>query len=140
MANSLRHQIRFSPSLAALLILVHATAASVVHATALPATVSMVAYLLILASLTYYLLRDVLLRLPNSWREIALDQQAISVAMQDGSGLSGRVERSTVVNRHFVVLSVTLEASKQQQVRRVIFPDAMRAGAFRELCVHLRFA
>lgn len=131
--------IKPSPRFAMLLLLLHMLAATVVYATAMPLAVKLVMLLLILLSLFYYLARDVLLLLPNSWREISLDQSGVSVVARDGSSFLGQVANKTIVSPYFVVLRVRLEGHRLL-VSRVIFPDAISTGAFRELCVYLKFA
>jgi hypothetical protein len=131
----------FKPSLrfAVLLLMLHMMVTTAVYATAMPLPVKLVMFLLIFMILFYYFVRDVLLLLPNSWREISLDQHSVKVISRDGSNLLGQVANKTVVSPHFVVLCVKLEGHLLL-VTRVIFPDAMSAGAFREFCVHLKFA
>lgn len=139
MSVVMQYPVKPSLRFAVSLLLLHATAATVVYATdiAWPARLAML--LLVVLNLVYYLLRDALLLLPYSWREISLDQGDISVAVRNGSGFIGQVANKTVVSPYFVVLCVKLEGHRLL-VSRVIFPDSMGEGAFRELCVHLRFS
>jgi len=135
----LQHPVKPSLRFAVSLLLLHMIVATVVYATAMPLPVKLVMLLLISLSLFYYLARDVLLLFPNSWREISLDQNGVSVIALDGSSFLGQVANKTVVSPYFVVLCVRLEGHRPL-VSRVIFPDAMSTGAFREFCVHLKFA
>lgn len=138
-AAVLQHPVKSSLRFAVLLLVLHMIAATVVYATAMPLPVKLVMLLLISLSLFYYLARDVLLLFPDSWREISLDQNGVSVIAGDGSSFLGQVANKTVVSPYFVVLCVRLEGHRLL-VSRVIFPDAMSTGAFREFCVHLKFA
>jgi hypothetical protein len=138
-AAVLQHPVKSSLRFAVLLLVLHMIAATVVYATAMPLLVKLVMLLLISLSLFYYLARDVLLLFPDSWREISLDQNGVSVIARDGSSFLGQVANKTVVSPYFVVLCVRLEGHRLL-VSRVIFPDAMSTGAFREFCVHLKFA
>jgi hypothetical protein len=138
-AAVLQHPIKSSLRFAVLLLVLHMIAATVVYATAMPLPVKLVMLLLISLSLFYYLARNVLLLFPDSWREISLDQNGVSVIARDGSSFLGQVANKTVVSPYFVVLCVRLEGHRLL-VSRVIFPDAMSTGAFREFCVHLKFA
>lgn len=138
-AAVLQHPVKSSLRFAVLLLVLHMIAATVVYATAMPLPVKLVMLLLISLSLFYYLARDVLLLFPDSWREISLDQNGVSVIARDGSSFLGQVANKTVVSPYFVVLCVRLERHRLL-VSRVIFPDAMSTGAFREFCVHLKFA
>lgn len=131
--------IKPSSRLAMLLLLSHATAAIVVYLTVLPLGAMLAMLMLILPSLFYYLARDVLLRFPDSWREISFDQGSVSVVTRNGLGLSGRVTGKTTVSPYFAVLRIRLEGYRLP-IFRTIFPDALAAGEFRELCVHLKFA
>jgi hypothetical protein len=138
-AAVLQHPVKSSLRFAVLLLVLHMIAATVVYATAMPLPVKLVMLLLISLSLFYYLARDVLLLFPDSWREISLHQNGVSVIARDGSSFLGQVANKTVVSPYFVVLCVRLEGHRLL-VSRVIFPDAMSTGAFREFCVHLKFA
>ncbi|MEO6975959.1 MAG: protein YgfX [Gallionella sp.] len=133
-------QFPVKPSLrfAVSLLLLHAIAATVVYATDIAWPAKLAVFLLVALNLVYYLLRDDLLLLPYSWREVSLDQSDISVAVRNGSSFTGQVTNKTVVSPYFVVLCVKLEGHRLL-ASRVIFPDSMGQGAFRELCVHLRF-
>jgi hypothetical protein len=105
----------------------------------MPLPVKLMILLLIFLSLFYYLVRDVLLLLPDSWRDISLGQDGVSVISRDGSSFFGKVANKTVVSPYFVVLCVRLEGHRLV-ASRVLFPDAMDAGVFREFCVRLKFA
>lgn len=137
-AAILPHPVKPSLRFAVSLLLLHMIVAAVVYATAMPLPVKLMMFLLISLSLFYYLARDALLLFPDSWHEISLDQNAVSVIARDGSGFLGQVANQTVVSPYFVVLCVRLEGHRLP-VSRVIFADAMRTGAFREFCVHLKF-
>ena len=138
-AAVLQHPVKSSLRFAVLLLVLHMIAATVVYATTMPLPVKLVMLLLISLSLFYYLARDALLLFPDSWREISLDQNGVSVIARDGSSFLGQVANKTVVSPYFVLLCVRLEGHRLL-VSRVIFPDAMSTGAFREFCVHLKFA
>ena len=134
----LRFPVKPSPRFALLLVLLHLVAASVVVVTVIALPAKLLLVLLAVLSLAYYLMRDVLLLLPGSWHEISLNQHEVSVVARNGAGFIGQVENQTVVNPHFVVLRVRPQGH-HRPVSRVVFPDAMRPGAFPELCVHLKF-
>jgi hypothetical protein len=135
----LQYPVKPSLRFAVSMLLLHTTVATVVYATDMALPAKLVLFLLVALSLIYYLARDVLMMLPDSWREISLDQRDISVIVRNGSGFLGQVADKTMVSPYFVVLCVSLEG-RHRLISRVIFPDSMSAGAFRELCVHLRFA
>jgi Membrane-bound toxin component of toxin-antitoxin system len=141
MSGAIVLQFPVMPSLrfAVLLGLLHLLAASVVVATVIALPVKLLMLLLTVLSLAYYLLRDVLLLLPVSWLWISLSQHEVSVVTRKGAGFQGQVAARTVVSPYFVVLRV-LPQGCHRPVFRVFFPDSMRPGAFRELCVHLKFA
>ena len=129
------------PSLrfAMLLSLFHAIVAIVVYVTNMPLVARLAVILLVFLSLLYYLARDVLLILPDSWCDIALDKNSVSVIFRDGSNFLGRVANKTVTGPYFVVLRIK-QANHFLPVSRVIFPDALGTDAFRDLCVRLKFA
>jgi len=128
------------PSLrfAMLLLLFHLIAAMVVHATAMPLVDRLAVILIVLLSLFYYLARDVLLILPSSWCDIALDKSNTSVVFRDGANYHGKIGNKTIVSPYFVVLRIRFD-NHRLPVSRVIFPDALGAGAFRDLCVRLKY-
>lgn len=130
--------VKSSLRFAVLLLLLHITAAAVVHMTAMPSMVRLATIVLILLSLVYYLARDVLFLLPDSWREMSLNQDGVSLVTRGGSKFLGQVTNKTVVSPLLIILRVRLE-DRHRLVSRVIFPDALGAVAFRELCVRLRF-
>lgn len=121
-----------------LLLLFHTATASVVYSATVSPMVKLAMFLLISLSLFYHLARDVLLLLPNSWSEISLDQGNLAVITQDGSHFDGLVTGRSIVSPHFVVLCIRWNG--RLTVSRVVFPDALGADEFRELCVRLRFA
>lgn len=131
--------IKPSLRLAMFLLLSHAIASTVVYATVMPMPAKLVMLILVLLSLFFYLVRDALLLIPGSWREISFDQGSVTVVTRGGSGFFGRIASSSIVSPYFVVLSVKLEGHRMP-VFRTFFPDALEADAFRELRVYLKFA
>ena len=131
--------IKPAPRFAMLLLLFHGVAASVVYMTAMPLAARLAMLLLIFLSLFYCLARDVFLLLPDSWREISFDQGSVSVVTRGGSDFVGQVASETVVSPYLIVMCLRLEG-RRLLVSRVIFPDALDAGAFREFCVRLKFS
>ena len=137
-ATVLKFPVKPSPRFAALLLLLHLAVALAVSATAMPLPAKLLVILAVVLSLAYYLSRDVLLWLPGSWLEIFLDQKDVSIAARNASGFLGQVANQTVASPYFVVLCVKSEKHRKL-VCRVIFPDSISPGAFRKLCVHLKF-
>lgn len=131
--------IKPSPRFAALLLFIHAAVATVVYLTSIPLPARLALLLLITLSMFYHLARDVFLLLPNSWREVTLDPGKQSVVTRDGSRFPFRIANKTIVSPYFIVLRVSLEGHRLP-ASRVIFPDALDTGEFRELCVRLKFA
>lgn len=130
--------IKPSLRLAILLMLSHALVASVVSATMMPTVARLALLVTILLSLLYYLARDALLLFPDSWRKISFGQCSVTVVTRDGSGFSGQFSCRSTVCPYFAVLHVRREGHRLP-VLRAIFPDALEAGEFRELCVLLKF-
>jgi len=97
-----------NPSLrfALLLLLLHATVAVVISVAVMPLAARLALLIPILLSLLYYLARDALLRLPESWCEISLTQDTVLVVTRDGSDFSGKVASNTTVSPYFVVLCI----------------------------------
>jgi hypothetical protein len=131
--------IKFSLRFAMTLLLLHMIAAMLVYLAAMATEAKMAMLLPVLLSLVYYLARDVFLLLPDSWHEISLGQDGVAVVTRRGSRFLGQVANETTVSPYFVVLCVRLEGH-QLPDSRVIFPDALGEGAFREICVRLKFA
>lgn len=129
------------PSLrfALLLLLSHAMAATMMFAAVMPLAAGLEMFMLILLSLIYYLERDALLLFADSWRKISFDKGSVSVVTRDGSDFSGQIAGRSTVSPYFAVLSVRREGYRLP-VFRVIFPDALDIGEFRELCVLLKYS
>lgn len=132
-------EIRFSVRYTLLLLLLHILVATAVWVTMMPLWAKLAILLMIVLNLIYYLARDVFLLRSDSWQQISLDQDSVTVITQDGTKLFGQPVTGTTVCSYCVVLRVKLEGH-QQRVSRVIFPDALSEGLFRELCVRLKFA
>ncbi|MEO8331245.1 MAG: protein YgfX [Gallionella sp.] len=131
--------IKPSTSFAVFLLFMHTAVATVVCLTAMPISARLVLLLLITLSLLYHLARDALLMLPNSWCEISPDPGGLFVVARDGSGFLGQVANNTIISPYFIILRVNMEGH-HLPVSRVVFPDALAAGVFRELCVLLKFS
>lgn len=122
-----------------LLLSFHLMVAIVVYLAAMPLAVRLAVLVTILSSLIYHMLRDVLLLLPHSCREILLEQNSVAIVTRNGALIQGSMVNTTVVSPFFALLR-TKVAGHFVPASFVIFPDALGVGAFRELCVHLRFA
>jgi hypothetical protein len=131
--------IKPSMFLVTLLLLSHLLATTVVLVAKVPLTFKLVVSITILLSLSYHLARDALLLLPDSWREISVDQGSVSVVTRGGSGFSGEVVNRTFVTPYFVALHVSRERPSLP-VFQAIFPDMLGIDEFRGLCVRLRFS
>jgi len=134
----IQHPVRHSQRLALSLLVLHTVAAAVMLVTALPWPAKLAMLVLIVLSLVYYLARDVLLLLGDSWCDISFEQKDVSVVTRDGTAFSGLVANMTFVCPYFVVLCLKPEGERML-VSRVIFPDSISAGGFREVRVHLRY-
>jgi hypothetical protein len=130
---------KLSLRFAMMLLILHMVAALLVYVTAIAPEARMAMLLLILLSLLYYLARDVFLLLPDSWQEISLDQGEVVIVTRRGSKLIGRITNRTAVSPYFIVLCIKFEGFHLLH-SRVIFPDALNVGAFREICVRLKYA
>lgn len=131
--------LKSSLRLSMLLVTVHMIAACVVAETLIPVSTRVATIILIFVSLSYHLARDALLLLPDSWREISYQQGRLSVVSQGGMHLSGPLAGRAAVTPHFLVIGVRPEGCRLP-VFRLIFPDSLDAGTFRELCVRLKFS
>jgi hypothetical protein len=130
--------IKPSPRFVLFLLFLHMAAAITVYATAVPPAVRLVVILLIAPSLIYYLARDVFLLLPDSWHQISLAQKDVSIVLRDGSSFIARVKNTSIISPYCIVLHVRVEGHRRL-VSRIIFPDGLGAGEFRQLCVRLKF-
>jgi len=133
--RSVKPSLRFAASL----MMLHILSAAVVYATDISWPAKLAMLMLILVSLAYFLARDVQLLLRNSWCEFTVEKKDVSVVTRNGTVFQGKIANKTFVSPYFVVLCVKMER-RRLLVSRVIFPDAMSAGSFRELCVYLKFA
>ncbi len=134
MPNAIKPSLR----LAALLLSLHSAALSVIVATSASLSVRVAAAIVVMISLSYYLARDILLLSHDSWIEISLEQDRVSLVNHGGAQQSGALTGRAVVSPHFIALGVKLDGHSLPAFR-LIFPDSLGAGAFRELCVRLRY-
>lgn len=132
-------EIKPSRYFALLLLALHVTCALVLNVTNIQMTFSLMIFLLISVSLSYYWVRDIRLGFPDSWREIVLNKNGITVVVRDGSSLAGQLENKITVFSCFVILPVKLDG-RYLTAYRVIFRDSLHSEDFRQLCVYLRFA
>lgn len=126
-----------SPRFALLLILLHAAAGFAVSVAMMPTMVKLPLFLLVLLSLFHSLARDALVRLPGAWRTVLPQHEQVSVTSRNGSGFTGKVLEGTAIYPGFVVLRILPEKCRLP-VSRVIFPDALATGMYRDLCVRLK--
>jgi hypothetical protein len=130
--------IKPSPRFALFLLFLHIAAAITVYVTDVPPLIRLVTIMLIVLSLIYYMARDAFLLFPDSWCEISLGQSGVSVVARDRSNFFAQVAETTVISPYGILLRVRLDGHRML-VSRIIFPDALGEGEFRELCVHLKF-
>lgn len=130
--------IRPSLRFALLLLFMHAMGALVLYATAMPLAVRVAIIALLAANLFYHLLRDAFLLLPDSWCDVSLDRGFVQVVVRDGSSFRAQVAGTTIVCPYLILFRVK-PIGLRRLVSRAIFPDALKAGEFRKLCVDLRF-
>lgn len=116
----------------------HGAAATILYATAMPSVFKWAAIVPVGASLAYRLARDVLIRLPDSWREISIEQESVRVILADGSSLRGKLCDTTIVSPYCIVLRV-MPDSHRFAASRAVFPDSLSRDQFRKLCVELKF-
>lgn len=109
-----------------------------IYAADMPVAYKLALFFLISPSLLYYLARDVLLRLPSSWCEVALDKGGVAVVTRAGEKLFGQIEGKSIASAFLIVLRVKVEGYRLP-IARVIFPDAMSGEDYRELCIRLKF-
>lgn len=81
--------------------------------------------------------REVLLRHASSWQFFSLTGRQLQVRMRRGEEVHGEVMPCTIVTSLCVVLWV--RPQQGAPVKQVIFRDALPEGAFRELCVRLKY-
>lgn len=132
-------EIKSSRYFAFLLLTLYVACALVLNVTNIQMTISLMIFLLISVSLSYYWVRDIWLGFPDSWREIVLNKNGILVIVRDGSSFAGQLENKITVFSYFIILAVKLDG-RYLTAYRVIFRDSLHPEAFRQLCVYLRFA
>jgi hypothetical protein len=91
----------------------------------------------IAGSLWYFWARDIALKLPSSWCEIAVSCNEASIMGCEGKSFSGRLRASSVCFSGGVLLAVQPDHARMP-VRRFLFRDAMHPGDFRRLRVGVR--
>ncbi len=74
----------------------------------------------------------------QSWHTFSLDKLRIAVVTRSGLELAGNISDQTVVTPYFVLLRVKFDGHRFP-ASQIIFPDVLQEGAYRELCVRLKF-
>jgi hypothetical protein len=110
-----------------------------VYAAVAPLAVRLAMIPLVGLSLFYYLARDVFLSLSGSWCEISLGNNGATVVAKNGRSFIAQISNTTIVSPCCIVLRIRPDG-QHLLVSRVILPDALSAGEFRELRVCLKFA
>jgi hypothetical protein len=124
---------------ASLLLTLHLGSVLVAYLSNIHWLVKWALFALIAASLLYYWMRDVSLRLPFSWRGILLNGNDVAVLTQANSKLTGMLSGTSLVFSYFVVLRVKLDGH-YFSTSRVVFRDALNLETFRQLCVYLKYS
>lgn len=114
-------------------------AAIAVCFTDMPSGARLVIFALIISSLLFYLARDVFRIFPGSWLKLVFERGEVKVLTRTGASFYGKVEKSTVVLPYLIALHIKVEGSSRR-IYRVLFPDALESGEFRDLCIRLKFS
>ena len=130
-------RVKLSLRFALLLLLQHLLAVTVVQVTDIPLVSKLVLIMSAFLSLYYSVVRNIFLLFPNSWCEISINREGVSIVTREGERFSGKVEYNTVVSTFFAVLCVRTDCYRTP-VFQVIFPDALGKGEFRKLCMLLK--
>jgi len=132
--------IQFSSLHAATMLLLHVLVVIVLCVTAMPVLAKIFIGLLVLLSLSYYFMRDVLRALPNSWIKVSLlPEEDVLIEMRGGRSITGKIKHTTFVCPYFVVLNVKL-AGHFWSTSRIIFSGALKGELFRVFCIGLKFS
>ncbi|MFA6062211.1 MAG: protein YgfX [Gallionella sp.] len=122
-----------------LLLFLYATTLVVVCLTELALWARISINILIIFSFIHHLTLDVLLLRSASWRSIALDGLHVVVATGSRDPISGELSARTVITPYVIVLLIKQERHFMPACR-VLFCDAMKKEAFRQLRVRLKYA
>jgi toxin CptA len=134
----IRIRLSPSPTLAALLVAMHAAAAACALAY-LPGWWAAALTAALVASLAFHLRRDALLRARDAVVELAVgDAGRCELGTRGGEVLEGRVLGSSVVSPLLIVVNVGLDAGRAHK-SVVVMPDSAPAEDLRELRVWLRY-
>jgi hypothetical protein len=117
----------------------HAIAAIAACFTDVPFLARLVVIALIISSLIFYLARDLFGIFPGSWQILTLERDVVSVLTRAGETFYGEVDKSTVVLPYLIVLRIKV-GEGSWRVSRVLFPDALGSGEFRDLRVRLNYS
>ena len=130
--------IQPSKLLASWLISVHSITFLVVYIAGLTVALKTASIVLVISSLGFWLKRDVFRMSAEAWERISLEGELVTVTRGDGTNFLGKLDSKTVVCPCFIVLCVLPENSRRT-VSRMIFPEAVVNGKFREFCVRLKY-
>jgi len=95
-------------------------------------------FVVLIWSVTYYLLRDALLALPGSWVGLRLEDEQLTLFNRRGDAMIGRLLKSSVVMPNLVILNIAITNHRWTQ-NVILMPDSMDEESFRQLRVALKW-
>jgi len=92
----------------------------------------------LLCSMTYYVLRDAGLKLENACVALRVEDDGVVLINSKGLESLGQLLSSSVVTPHLLVLNVKLLGERRRR-NVIVMPDSMDAQSFRHLRVVLKW-
>jgi len=131
---------KFKPSgyLAALLIMVHLVAITVLIPLALPVWAKVAMTLVLAVNLAYLFVRDVLPGLPLSCVALSLGKGGVGLHTRNGDHLPCRVLQGSLVTPSITVVNVLPEGARFAR-SAIVLPDTLDGPSFRQLRVWLKW-
>jgi hypothetical protein len=114
----------------------HLGTVAVVSATQLALTIRMLLIAVILFSMAYWLAREALRVLPNSWRILEIDAKSVRVECMNGAVISGQIQSGSLIFPLCIVLCIRPQEHLLSG-STVLFRDALNPDEYRRLCVQM---
>jgi len=102
--------------------------------------IKLVIIALILASSTYFILRDALLMLPHSWKTLEVDSKgALTMTNNRGQQFQPILAANSFIHEACTILNFKSSGFKLALAPVILFPNIQNADALRQLRVWLRW-
>lgn len=104
----------------------------------LPKPACVLLLIVLQGSMIYYVLRDAILKLRDSWLALKLEDAGVVLVNRTGEEFTGILQGGSMVTPLLVLLNISMP-SLRRKCSLVLMPDSMDAESFRRLRVALKW-